>query len=171
MIANRFIRSYSFTSPAELSYFLKKQGSIRELWLDDSIGNYYICYLFCDSLTQKPMFSITFSTDKSEAELNLLFWSGSKLIVLETDNKIYLINEELYIIASIDLMSPVVGLYITPGNSLLLLEETILRLIDFEGKTVMMESFDLIEDFDIDGNVLNIQTAEKKLRFNLKGRL
>jgi hypothetical protein len=157
---NRFIKSYLFRSADELSRFIQNLGSVKDLWLDDSIGENYICYVCRNSLTRKVLFCLSFCTESQEDDLNFIYWHDSKLMVIETGKWIYLINEDLSIIKSLEITSPIVGLLITNGNKLLILEETYVRLVDFEGTVLMEQLFDLIEDFDFNGNTLTVKTAE-----------
>ena len=55
-------------------------------------------------------------------------------------------------------MYPLLGIYLTANNTLLLLGEIALRLIGPEGDTIMSDDFDLIEDFNIENNSLIILT-------------
>jgi len=80
-------------------------------------------------------------------------------MAIETGKRVYLVNEDLFIINSMDVTSPIVGFLITNTNNLLIMEETSVTLVDFEGKLLMEELFDLIEDFDLNGSTLTIKTA------------
>lgn len=42
---NRFIKSYLFRSADEQSRFIQNLGIVKALWLDDSIGENYLCYV------------------------------------------------------------------------------------------------------------------------------
>jgi len=80
-------------------------------------------------------------------------------MAIETGKRVYLVNEDLFIINSMDVTSPIVGFLITNTNNLLIMEETSVTLVDFEGKLLMEELFDLIEDFELNGSTLTIKTA------------
>jgi hypothetical protein len=165
---NRVIKAYVFNSYEELSTFKSNQQIPNFLELDNTFGNLYICYICYDSLTQKKIFSISFSSDSSEEQLFFYAWQESKLMVVDTGREIYLIDNELRIVASFDITSPLIGIHVTKPNNLLVLEEASLKLIDFEGKILMNSMFDLIEEFDINDNILSIRTAEESKQFELK---
>jgi hypothetical protein len=168
IIKNRFIKPFSFKTYNELSYFSKSYEKGKHLWLGGLNGQHFITYQFCDSLTNEVFFLLSFSSEKMESELALMQWHESKLIVVETDIQVHLINEELSIIASLDISSPIIGFHLTPTNNLLILEEASMRLIDFEGTIIMDELFDLAEDFTLEGNILTIKTAEGKRQIELR---
>ena len=156
---NRFIKSYLFRSADEQSRFIQNLGIVKALWLDDSIGENYLCYVCRDSLTRKVLFCISFCTESQEDDLSVIYWHESSLMAIETGKRVYLVNEDLFIINSMDVTSPIVGFLITNTNNLLIMEETSVTLVDFEGKLLMEELFDLIEDFDLNGSTLTIKTA------------
>jgi hypothetical protein len=168
IVKNRIIKAFSFRTLEEQSVFSRNQGPLKDLWLGGSNGEYYISYQFCDSLTGKALFLLSFCGEKSDGELNLLQWIESKLIVTETDREIHLINEDLSIIASLDITTPLIGFHLTAGNNLVILEEASVRLVDFEGKIIMEELFDLVESFSLDGNVLIITTDGETRRIELE---
>ena len=158
---NRFIKSYLFRSADEQSRFVQNLGMVKDLWLDDSIGENYLCYVCRDSLSRKVLFCISFCTENQEEDLNIIYWHESSLMVIETGKRVYLVNEDLFIINSLDVTSPIVGFLITNTNNLLIMEEASVRLVDFEGKILLEELFDLIEDFDLNGSTLTIKTAKE----------
>jgi hypothetical protein len=167
IFGNRFVKAISFRTYEEWAYFSNNHSSVKNLWLESSDGEYYISYVFCDSLTKRPFFILSFCCESMESELNLMLWDKSKLIVVETDTQIHLVNEEPSVIASLDVTSSIIGFHLTQANNLLILEEAYLRLIDFEGKILIRELFDLAEDYTLEGNMLIIKTAEERKRINL----
>jgi len=157
---NRFIKPYFFGSSNELSRFVRNLGEVKELWLEDSVGANYVCYVCRESLSGEVIFCLSFCSEEEVNDLNLIHWSKANLMVVETGKTVQLINEDLIVIKVLDLTYPVIGFQITPMNNLLVLEEGSMRLVDFEGKVLMEKVFDLIEDFELDGNTLIVKTAE-----------
>ncbi|MBN9386393.1 MAG: hypothetical protein J0H74_36890 [Chitinophagaceae bacterium] len=164
---NKFIKAYVFNSYEESLTFKNNQSPDKFLVLDNSFGDKYFYYVCFDSLTREKLFYISFCSDMSEDELIFFSWHESKLIVVDTGKEIYLIDNELRIVTSFDITSPLIGLHLTNENKLLILEEASLRLIDFEGTILMSCLFDLVEEFNIKENVLSIKTAEERRSFEL----
>ena len=168
IVNNRFLKSFTFNSHEELSKFTDNQEVNKSLWIDDYIGNQYICYVCCDSLTSEKIFHLSFSSDRHESELNFLFWDQSKLLVVESNSQVNLIDEDLTILSSLEITSPIIGFHVTNMNNLLVLAETSMRLVDFEGRVLMWEVFDLVEEFSLDENTLRIKTVEESKSFILQ---
>lgn len=165
---NKFIKTYAFNSYDESMVFERNQSVDLFLTLDGSFGDRYFYYVCFDSLTQEKLFYISFCSDMKEEELVFFHWHESKLMVIDTGKEIYLIDNELRIVANFEITSPLIGLHLTNENKLLILEEASLRLIDFEGKILMNSMFDLLKEFRIKENVLLIRTAEELRSFELK---
>lgn len=164
---NQYIKSFRFTSQRELSFFISNQNAVRVLSLDEYFGDYYYCYLGYHSLTGDKIFAITFSSDEVEDNLNLLFWTQSDLLVVDTGKNLYLINSDMSLRAVFEIITPLIGLYLTSKRELLILEEATLKLISIEGEVLKNELFDLIEDFSIENDNLSIQTSEEIKVFEL----
>ena len=167
IIGNKYLKVFKFLSSQEVSEFLNNQKTRNILSLDETFGDNYFCYVCHHSLTSEKQFVLFFSSDENEDNLSFLFWEEHKMFVLDTGKNVYLINEELNIIASFEITTPLIGLYLVNKDNLLLLEEAFFSLVDFEGKTIKNELFDLIEDFSIENGRLSIQTSEENKIFEL----
>lgn len=159
IIKNSYIKAFKFTSSQEASTFVSNQGAKKRLSLDETFGDNYYCYVGYHSLTKEKQFVLSFSSDENEDSLNFLFWDS--LFVLDTGKNIYLIDESLNIKTSLEITTPLMGLYLISKEKLLLLEEAYMRVINYNGDIVKAELFDLIEDFSIKDNLLSIQTSEE----------
>lgn len=157
IINNNYIKAFEFTSSQESSTFVTNQGAKKHLSIIDTFGDKHYCYVSYHSLTKEKQFSLSFSSDDKLDSLNFLFWDG--MIVMDTANKIYLIDENLSIKNSLEITTPMVGLYLISNEKLLVLEEAYMRVIDYNGEIVKAELFDLIENFSINENWLSIQTS------------
>lgn len=159
IIENRYIKSFKFASSQEASTFVNNQEAKKHLSIDDTFGDNHYCYVGYHSLTKEKQFVLSFSSDESEDNLNFLFWDS--LFVLDTGKNLYLIDESLNIKTSLEITTPLVGLYLISKEKLLILEEAYMRVINYSGDTVKAELVDLIEDFSIKDNLLSIQTSEE----------
>ncbi len=163
---NMYIKSFKFESFREFSSFINNQKG-KTLSLEQSRGDIYYCYIFHHALTQEKLLMIHFCSDRMENNLSLLVWNNNKLIALDTGSNIYFINEEYNITTSFEITTPLIGLYQTNGNNLLILEEADLKLVTPNGHILKNESFDVIENFTIENNVISIKTNEKTMVFEL----
>jgi len=159
VIENRYIKAFKFASSKEASTFVDNQDTKKNLFIEGTFGDYYYCYVCYHSLTREKQFVLSFSSDESADILNLLYWNG--LIVLDTGRNIFLIDEILNIKASIEITTPLVGLYLINQERLLVLEEAYMRVINYNGEIVKSELFDVMEDFSIKGNFLSIKTEDE----------
>lgn len=167
IVGNRYLNTYKFSSSKEVSVFLDNQETKNVLSVDDTIGDNYFCYVCCHSLTSKKQFALSFCSDEKEENLSFLFWDNHKIFVLDTGQSIHLVTDNLNIISSFEITTPLIGLYLTNKDNLLLLEEASLRLVNSEGKVLISELFNLIEDFSIENGRLSIQTNEGNKIFEL----
>lgn len=145
---------------------MRNQNCKVYLPIQDSDGDIYYCCILCHSLTGESQSAFSFTSYQEEENLNLLFWDNKKLLVLDNGKQIYLIDDSLTIRASFEITTPLIGLYLV-GDKLLILEEAFLRVVDSQGNVLECEVFDLIENFDLVGNTLFIQTNEGKRKFDL----
>jgi hypothetical protein len=159
IIKNSYIKAFKFTSSHEASTFVSNQGAKKRLSIDETFGDNYYCYVGYHSLTKEKQFVLSFSSDEDEDCLNFLFWDS--LFVLDTGKNIYLIDESLNIKTSLEITTPLMGLYLISKEKLLVLEEAYMRVMNYNGDIVKAELFDLIEDFNIKDNLLSIQTSEE----------
>ncbi|MCP3660259.1 MAG: hypothetical protein GY830_08120 [Bacteroidetes bacterium] len=159
IINNNYLKSFKFLSWNEASTFLKNQKTLKSLSIEDTFGDNYYCYVCYHSLTGEKEFVLSFSSDESEDNLIFLYWNN--LLVLHTGKNIFLIDEFLHIIVSLEITTPLIGLYLINKENLLILEETFMRVINYKGEIIKSELFDLIENFSIKDNLLSIQTSEE----------
>src|SRR6201986_434334 len=99
---NRFIKPYFLSSSNELSRFIGNLGKVKELWLEDSVGANYVCYVCRESLSRELVFCISFCSEENVNDLNLIHWDKANLLVIETGKTIQLINEDLLVIKVLD---------------------------------------------------------------------
>jgi hypothetical protein len=159
IIENRFLKAFTFSSMSELSTFVNSQKAERILSIENALCERYYCYICYHSLTLEKQFVISFGSSESEENLNFMFWGN--LLLLDTGEDVYLIDETLKVRATFDITTPLVGLYLINDENILLLQEAYLRVINKEGEMIKRELFDLMEDFNIKGNILSIQTSEE----------
>ena len=167
IIGNRYVEMFEFASSQEATFFLHNQGNTRVIDFDETFGDNHLCYVCHHSLTNEKQFVLSFSSDESSNNLNLLFWEKHDLIVLDTGKFIYLLNNKLTVVESFEITTSLIGLYLTDKDSLLLLEEAYIRLINSEGIILRDELFDLIQDFSIEEDKLIIHTSEERKVFEL----
>jgi hypothetical protein len=159
IIENRYIKTFKFTSSKEASTFVRNQGVEKYLSIDDTFEDNYYCYVCYHSLTKEKQFVLSFTSNESDDNLNFLFWNT--LLVLDTGKNIYLIDESLKIKTSLEITTPLIGIYLISKERLLVLEEAYIRIVNYNGDIVKAELFDLIENFSIKDNLLSIQTNEE----------
>jgi hypothetical protein len=165
IIENKYLKSFNFSSSEEASNFFNNQKAKRCLAIKDTFGENYYCYVCYHSLTQEKEFILSFSSDENEDSLNLLFWNNT--LVFDTGKRIYLLDEYLNIKTSLEISICLIGLYLITNDRLLILEEASFKVTDYIGKIIMSESLNLIEDYNIEDNVLSIQTSEENIVFEL----
>jgi hypothetical protein len=157
---NRYLKELELHSANELLNFLNKQTVAKKLSIDDSLGENYYCVISYDSLKKEKEFIISFSTAENIENLNFLFWTQKKMFVLDTGKKIHIISENLKIIKSYEITTPIIGLHVTKSGNLLILEEAFVRVVDASGTILQSELCDLIDEFNIKNNILFIKTNE-----------
>ena len=165
IIKNSYLKAFKFTSSKEASTFIGNQGAKKHLSIGDTLGDYHYCYVGYHSLTRERQFVLSFCSDEGLDSLNFLFWDG--LFVLDTGRNIYLIDESLNIKRSLEITTPLVGLYLIGKEKLLVLEEAYLRVVNYNGDTVKAELFDLLEEFSIKDDLLSIKTSEENIVIEL----
>ena len=154
---NRYVKSHQFNSEEEFKPFYANQEATKKLILEEQGGEFWHCYVGYDSLTSDKLFTIGFDSDTSQEELNFLYWSESNLMVLDNGNEVFIVNEEIELIARYTIVTPLIGFYITESNSLLVLEEAAMKLISQNGEILKNEQFDLLDDYHISDNQLHIK--------------
>lgn len=163
---NMYIKPYSFGSYRDFALFIDKQ-KLQGLKLEKSYGDKYYCYLVCDSLTHEKLLGINFESNYEQKDLNILFWSSKNLIVIETGMYFYVLDETMRIKYSFEAQAPLISLYITKKENLLVLEEASLRLIDSKGVVLKEELFDFLDEFTLKENQLFLIIDGDKKSFKL----
>jgi hypothetical protein len=159
IVKNIYIQTFKFTSSREASTFMSSQASGKNLSIDDTFGDNYYCYVGYHSLTKVKQFILSFGSEENEDSLCFLIWDD--LFVLNTGKNIYLIDESLSVKTSLEITTPLVGLFLVSKDKLLVLEEAYMRIVNNNGDIVNSELFDVIQDFSIKDNLLSIQTSEE----------
>lgn len=167
IIGNRYVEMFKFASSQEVSFFLHNQGNTSIINFDETFGDNYFCYVCRHSLTKEKQFVLSFSSNESSDNLNFLFWEKHNLIILDTGTFIYLLDNKLNVVKSFEITTPLIGLYLTDKDDLLLLEEASIKLINSDGIVLRDELFDLIQDFSIEEDKLIINTSEETKVFKL----
>jgi hypothetical protein len=132
----------------------------KKIFIEESYGDYYYCYIGYNSLSSEKLFTISFSSDEKEDNLNFLFWDKAGLIVFDTGRKLYFIDDKLDIKHDFEITLPLIGLYLTEENNLLVLEEASFRVLNSSGQILKRELLDLIIDFSLENNYLHIVTID-----------
>ncbi|MCC5945593.1 MAG: hypothetical protein JJT94_11715 [Bernardetiaceae bacterium] len=156
---NKYVKFYQFNSEAEFKTFVTNQGTINKLILEEQGGEFWYCYVGYDSLTSDKLFIIGFDSDSKQEELNLLLWTNSNLMVLDNQNEVFIVADNMELIASYTIVTPLIGFYITESNSLLILEEAAMKLVSQNGDILKNEQFDLLDDYQIIDNQLCIKVG------------
>ncbi len=157
---NKYLLINKFGSSKEALDYFNNTDVRKKISLEESYGEYYYCLICYNSLTKEKIFAIKFSADENEIDLSVLF-CDELLFVMSTGKNIYLIDEELKITTCIEITTPLMGLYLTKGNNLIILEETSCKLIDMKGGIIKEKMFDLIENYRIEDTKLYIHTSDK----------
>jgi hypothetical protein len=155
---NIWTTCFATKSYRELSEQIIKHENNKIIVLnEDKKGIYYYCICGNDSLTQKNIFSLVFASDYEENNIFFLTWD--KLFIISTGTELYFIStEHIKVNTSLSLFSPLIGLYITQENNLLVLEELSCKILSRTGKVVSEDYFnDVIEDFKLQDNMLFIK--------------
>ena len=154
IVDNYRVREYFFRTFPEQRTFLKNLDNSQILELEDTFGDYYYCYIFCNSITGEKKIVLSFSCDLTPDEISVCFWSGKKIVLLYLGQCLYLIDYNNLTIKPIDLTSPIIGFYQIDNNNMLVLEETNIRTINTKGEIIKEMTTDLIVDYYIKNNNL-----------------
>lgn len=156
---NKFVKTFCFASHDERTRFIAYQKVDHALELVETFGEYYYCYVTYHSLTEEVQSIISFGSDEKSENLRLLHWTKNDIMVLDTGDRLFMIDNHLNIKGSFEITSPLMGLYLT--DNLIVLEEVLFRSINSEGEILTTEAFDLIENVHIEGDVMHITTNEE----------
>ena len=109
IVDNYRVREYFFRTFPEQRTFLKNLDNSQILELEDTYGDYYYCYIFCNSIIREKKIVLSFSCDLTPDEISVCFWSGKKIVLLYLGQCLYLIDYNNLTIKPIDLTSPIIG--------------------------------------------------------------
>lgn len=159
ILNNRYIKSISFQNKNGLDLFLNNNKVSKQLFIDTAYEDKYHYSLICHhSLLDEIEFILSFNSDNDS--FDILFWETTSQLVLYTGTNLYLINEKLEIQTHLEYLSPLIGLYITPLNNLVIFEELSLKIMNFKGEIITNENFDLVENYEMKDDKLYIHTEE-----------
>lgn len=161
IIENIKIAIKQFNSFSEAKAFAKYEPDATLVLLEETYGENSFVVQLRHSLTDKQILATLFSADKPIDKLTLLIWNEASMFVLEADDKLYLISTVGKIINTVNLNTPLVGLYISKSK-LLVLEEASFKTVNQKGEVVREHLFDLIENFYLNNDVLEIVTMDEE---------
>jgi len=95
LIENRYLKGFRFSSEKEALVFFNNQKTERSLYIEDTFGDNYYCYVCYHSLTNKKQFVLSFSSNESEDNLNFLFWDSIFVLVRRNLTECVLIDKLL----------------------------------------------------------------------------
>lgn len=167
IVDNYRVREYFFRTFPEQRTFLKNLDNSQILELEDTYGDYYYCYIFCNSITGEKKIVLSFSCDLTPDEISVCFWSGKKIVLLYLGQCLYLIDYNNLTIKPIDLTSPIIGFYQIDNNNMLVLEETNIRTINTKGEIIKEMTTDLIVDYYIKNNNLYAHSEYREYVYQL----
>jgi hypothetical protein len=162
IVNNLYVKEYSFTSFQEFKQFFDNVECEKKIFFDDTLGDDYYCYKFCDSLGGETKFIIGFNTDSTSEWLNILFWNSKKLLVIETGSHIKTLDENLNTVFSQSVFSRVNGLYVSGKDNLLVMEEIGIVLIDSNGNILEDIRYELVKDYRVENDVLFMELYDEQ---------
>ncbi len=166
---NMYVQLFKFDSLRKFSSFITGQDDIDNVSLDETYGDYYYSYVFYDSLSKKKLYLVRFLSDENDPKnLHLLIWQAKKVFGFHTGRKLFLLDESHNVIDSINLLCPLVGLYVTSGQNLLILEEAAFKVVDSTGEILEGEQVDFINNFKLEAKHLILDTESGKRVFDLR---
>jgi hypothetical protein len=168
IVKNLYVKEYCFGSFREQTLFLNNINSQKQLVLENTYGELYYCYVFCNSITQEKEFTLSFCSDFIKENIKICFWINKNIVIISFDSYVYFIdNKEGQVIKEIGLTSPLIGVYQIDDNKMLVLEETYIRTVNSYGEIVQDMTTDLIDDFNIQDDVLYVFTDNNKYTYKL----
>lgn len=167
IVDNYRVREFFFRTFPEQRTFLNNLDNSQILELEDTYGDYYYCYIFCNSITGEKKIVLSFSCDLTPDENSVCFWSGKKIVLLYLGQCLYLIDYNNLTIKPIDLTSPIIGFYQIDNNNMLILEETYIRTINTNGDILKKMTTDLIVDYYIKNNNLYAYSEYREYVYQL----
>lgn len=168
IVKNLYVKEYCFGSFREQTLFLNNINSQKQLVLENTYGELYYCYVFCNSITQEKEFALSFCSDFIKENIKICFWINKNIVIICFDSYVYFIdNKEGQVIKEIGLTSPLIGVYQIDDNKMLVLEETYIRTVNPYGEIIQDMTTDLIDDFNIQHDVLYIFADNNKYAYKL----
>lgn len=168
IVKNLYVKEYCFGSFREQTLFLNNINSQKQLVLENTYGELYYCYVFCNSITQEKEFALSFCSDFIKENIKICFWINKNIVIICFDSYVYFIdNKEGQVIKEIGLTSPLIGVYQIDDDKMLVLEETYIRTVNPYGEIVQDMTTDLIDDFNIQDDVLYVFTDNNKYTYKL----
>ena len=157
---NMIIESSLFGEDSEAQTYFTNQKGTSKIFLQDVYGDNHCVVKLVDSLSKEIKFCLGFSSETSPDNLNLIVWGQSDRFIIEVDNFLYFLSlSKGDIVSKVELLTPLIGFHST-GKKLLILEEAGLKVVDANGKINQEETTDLIEDFTLTDDKLNLTTME-----------
>jgi len=157
IFGNKYVRCHQFGDKRDFDKFFSNQNNLLgKLLLDEQGGEFWYCYLIHDSLTSDKLYAFGFDSDESHDRLNFFYWKEENLCVFDNGSMIFIVDESMNILNTFDIITPLIGFYLTDSGSLLVLEEASMKLIGSNGAIVKNEQFDLINDYHVSDNALHI---------------
>lgn len=160
VVGNSYIKSYEFSNALEMEYFIKNQN-ILKLTLVENFGENNYCYVFHDALTHEKKSLLSFSSDEKEDDIYILFWFEYGVWIVCTGKFIYIIDDKMQIKIVLEVLTPLVGMYLLPHKKhVLILEEASVRVIDHHGEVLKNEKIGFVNRMSIQEGFLSIYTDE-----------
>jgi hypothetical protein len=162
---NRYLECIRFGSTQELKQYWAAQD-IRKISIDEMSGEFLQCYIIRNGLTESKEGVIFFSSDIDVDKLIVLFY-GNDFVVLENGKSIYMIDFNLAIRWVIEISSPLISLFVTKVQNLLILEEGSVREINYLGKVLQSKLLDLVENHHLENDILTLETESSVVKYKL----
>lgn len=159
IVNNNCFTTQSFGIYTEAEKVFESQQSSSKVLLSETFGDNHHIINVSNSLTDRKIISIMFSSHKSLKALKFLFWEEFERFFLETDEAIYILSKTGKTIANIKTLSPIFGFFIF-GEKILILEEIGVNIIDVNGSVCKSISTDVIEDYKLNGKSLEVKTMD-----------
>lgn len=166
---NIIIETIAFRKDINLKDFLYKEQNIVLSEIKDTYGNNHSAITLSDSLSKIIYFKCGFSSEKAIDNSNIIISKKYNRLIIDVDDWLFIISVTTgEVISKFHLMTPLIGLHYR-NDKILILEEVGVKIVDFEGQMIQEITFDLLENYKLDNNILSIKTFEGELNsFKLK---
>ncbi len=159
---NIYLTLLKFNTYREYSQYKANQYNVDFLLLNDNYGDYFYCFEIYDSLTNEIKKIISFSSDYKDENLYSMYSKTTKTLIIHTGKKLFFIDKEFKIISSYDIITPLVSLYETINDRIIILEEASITIVDESGIVLKKEFLGMITKYWINDNKLTIVTEDVK---------